>query len=186
MIALALRIDPEAQQVRKRYEDDVEAPVLAAEERIARARFAVKGKSTYPDATFTLRLSFGAVAGWREGDREVLPFTTTEGLFARATGQPPFRLPARWVQAQDRINLDTRFNFSTTNDIIGGNSGSPVVDGRGRLVGLIFDGNIHSIGGDLWFDPALNRSIAVHPAALVMGLGEVYGAGNILREMTIE
>ena len=186
MIALALRMDPEAQQIRKRYEDEVEAPVLASEEKIARARFAIKGKSAYPDATFTLRLTYGSVEGWREGDREVLPFTTMEGLFARATGQPPFRLPARWVQAQDRINLDTRFNFTTNNDIIGGNSGSPVVDARGRLVGLIFDGNIHSIGGDLWFDPAMNRAIAVHPAALVLGLGEVYGAGNLLREMAIE
>jgi hypothetical protein len=186
LIVLALRVDPEAQQIRKRYEDEVEAPVLAAQERIARARFAIKGKSAYPDATFTLRLSYGSVQGWREAEHEVLPFTTMEGLYARATGQPPFHLPERWVKAQDRINLDTRFNFTTNNDIVGGNSGSPVVDTRGRLVGLIFDGNIHSIGGDLWFDPALNRSIAVHPAALVLGLGEVYGAGRLLRELAIE
>ena len=136
----------------------------------------MQGKKSYPDATFTLRLTFGAVQGWREGDREILPFTTVEGLYARATGQPPFRLPSRWLMARDRINLDTRFNFVTTNDIIGGNSGSPVLDAGGRLVGLIFDGNRHSIGGDFWFDPALNRAVAVHPAVIVFGLDEVYGA----------
>jgi hypothetical protein len=157
-----------------------------AQAAIARARNALLGTAGYPDATFTLRLSYGAVAGWREGDREVEPFTTVEGLYARATGEPPFRLPARWVGAQDRVNLDTRFNFSTTNDITGGNSGSPMLDRRGRLVGLIFDGNIHSIGGDYWFDPALNRSIAVHPAAMVLALSEVYGAGSLLRELVIE
>jgi hypothetical protein len=186
LVALALRLEPEAQAVRKRYEDQVEAPILAAEERIARARFAIRGTGTYPDATFTLRLSYGAVGGWREGDGDVGPFTTLEGLYARATGQPPFRLPPRWVQARDRVNLDTRFNFSTTNDIIGGNSGSPVVDGRGRLVGLIFDGNIHSIGGDYGYDAALNRSTAVHPAAILLALDEVYGAQDILRELAIE
>ncbi len=186
LIALALRVEPEALQVRKRFEDEVESVELAAGERIARARFAVKGRSSYPDATFTLRLSYGAVQGWREGDREILPFTTTEGLFARATGQLPFRLPARWLEAQNRINLDTRFNFSATTDIIGGNSGSPVLDGRGRLVGLIFDGNIHSIGGDYWFDPVLNRSVAVHPAAIILALAEVYGASEIARELVIE
>lgn len=186
LIALLLRVEPEALRVRQRFEDEVEAPLAAAEERLARARFAVQGRGTYPDATFTLRLSYGAVQGWREADREITPFTNFEGLYARATGQPPFRLPPRWIEAQDRINLETRFNFSSNNDIVGGNSGSPVVDAAGRLVGLIFDGNIHSIGGDYWFDPALNRSVAVHPAAVALALAEVYGAGHLLREMTIE
>ena len=109
-----------------------------------------------------------------------------DGLYARATGQPPFQLPPRWLKARDRINLDTRFNFTTNNDIIGGTSGSPVIDAQGRLVGLIFDGNRHSIGGDFWFDPALNRAVAVHPAAISLGLSEVYGARRIVDELTIE
>jgi hypothetical protein len=186
LIALALRVEPDALKLRQRYEDEVESVILGARERIARARFAVKGRSVYPDATFTLRLSYGAVEGWREGDRDVEPFTTVEGLYARATGDAPFRLPPRWAGAQERVNLDTRFNFATNNDITGGNSGSPVLDGRGRLVGLIFDGNIHSIGGDYGFDPALNRAVAVHPAAMVLALSEVYGAGGLLRELVIE
>ncbi len=186
LLALALRLEPEAQAVRRRYEDQVEAPLHAAEERLAAARFAVRGTATYPDATFTLRLSYGAVQGWREGGREIAPFTTLDGLYARATGQPPFRLPARWLQARDRLNLDTPFNFVTTNDIVGGNSGSPVIDARGRLVGLAFDGNIHSIGGDYGYDAALNRAVAVHPAAMVLALGEVYGAQALLRELAIE
>lgn len=186
LLALALRLEPAAQQARRRYEDEVEAVLAGAGERIARARFAVYGSKVYPDATFTLRLSFGAVRGWREGEREVRPFTTLDGLFARASGQAPFRLPPRWLEAQERVNLDTPFNFATDNDITGGNSGSPVLDARGRLVGLIFDGNIHSIGGDFWFDPALNRAVAVHPAAIVLALGEIYGAGHLLRELSIE
>jgi hypothetical protein len=186
LVALAMRLEPEAQRVRKRFEDEVEAALLTAEERIARARFAVRGRSAYPDATFTLRVSFGAVRGWREGERGIPPFTSMEGLFARATGEPPFRLPRRWQEARDKVNLDTRFNLATDNDITGGNSGSPVLDARGRLVGLIFDGNRHSIGGDFWFDPVLNRSVAVHPAVMVLALGEVYGVAGLLRELTIE
>lgn len=186
LVALALRLEPEALRLRERHEDDVEGPLLAAGERIARARFAVRGKSAYPDATFTLRLSYGAVRGWREGDREVAPFTTVDGLYVRATGAEPFRLPSRWLDARDRINLDTRFNFATDNDITGGNSGSPVLDARGRLVGLVFDGNRHSIGGDYWFDPALNRTVAVHPAALVLALAEIYGASELRGELAVE
>jgi hypothetical protein len=186
MIVLARRIEPEARRSRQRYDDEVEAVILAAEERIARARFALSGTSSYPDATFTLRLSYGSVQGWREADREVEPFTTLETIYARATGQPPFVLPPRWLQAQERINLDTRFDFATSNDIVGGNSGSPVVDAQGRLVGLIFDGNIHSIGGAYWFDPVLNRSVAVHPAAMLLALGEVYEAAALLRELAVE
>jgi len=186
LVALALRVEPEAQRVRKRYEDEVESVLLGAGERIARARFAVEGTSRYPDATFTLRLSYGAVQGWREGERDIAPFTTLEGLYARATGEPPFVLPARWLEARNRLNLDTRFNFVTTNDIVGGNSGSPVLDARGRLVGVAFDGNRHSIGGDYWFDPALNRAIAVHPAAIATALTDVYGAERLARELAIE
>ncbi len=186
LVALALRLEPEALRLRQRHDDEVEAPLAAASERLARARFAVQGKAGYPDATFTLRLSYGAVQGWREAEREITPFTTLEGLYARASGQPPFRLPPRWLRAQDRVNLETRFDFVASTDITGGNSGSPVLDAGGRLVGLIFDGNIHSIGGDYRFDPALNRSVAVHPAVMMLALSDVYGAEPLLREMVIE
>jgi hypothetical protein len=186
LLALAWRVEPEAQRVRTRFEDEVEAALTAARERIARARFALYGTTTYPDATFTLRLSYGAIEGWREGEREIAPFTTIEGLYARATGHPPFELPARWLEARDRINLDTRFDFVTNNDIIGGNSGSPVLDARGRLVGVIFDGNRHAIGGDYRFDPVLNRAVAVHPAAIALALTEIYDAERLVRELALE
>lgn len=186
MIVLARRLEPEARRLRKRYDDEVEAVILGAEEQIANVRFALSGTATYPDATFTLRLSYGTVQGWQEDGREIAPFTTLETMYARATGQPPFALPVRWLRAQDRINLDTRLNFATSNDIVGGNSGSPVVDAQGRLVGLIFDGNIHSIGGNYWFDAARNRAVAVHPAAMLIALAEVYEASGLVRELTVE
>lgn len=186
LLMLALRLEPAALAVRRRYEDEVEAPIRAAEEGLARARFAVLGTSTYPDASFTLRLSYGAVQGWQEDGRDIAPFTSLDGLYARATGQPPFRLPARWQQLQPRLDGSTRFNFSTSNDIVGGNSGSPVIDAQGRLVGLAFDGNIHSIAGDYGYDARLNRAVSVHPAAMLLALREVYGAGKLLHELTLE
>jgi hypothetical protein len=186
MIQLALRVEPDARALRQRYDDQVEAVIATATERIAAARFALNGTNTYPDATFTLRLTYGTVRGWREGDRDILPFTDLGGLYRRATGKFPFRLPERWLAARDKLPLGTRMNFSSNVDIVGGNSGSPVLDDKGRLVGLIFDGNIHSLGGDYWFDPALNRAVAVHPAAMLLALDKVYGARALLKEMTIE
>jgi hypothetical protein len=186
MIQLALRVEPDARELRKRYDDRTEAALASAGERIAAARFALQGTNTYPDATFTLRLTYGTVRGWREGDEDVAPFTDLAGLYRRATGAPPFRLPEIWLAKQSKLALDTRFNFSSNADIIGGNSGSPVLDEKGRLVGLIFDGNIHSLGGDYWFDPALNRATAVHPAAMLLALEKVYGARALLRELKVE
>jgi hypothetical protein len=183
MIALARRVDPQARAIRKRYEDEVEAPADLASERIAAARFKAFGTSTYPDATFTLRLNFGTVQGWIEKGEPVTPFTTLKVGFDRATGQPPFRMPASWVDAKPTLDLGTRFNLSTNNDIVGGNSGSPLINAQGELVGLMFDGNIHSISGSYWFDTEKNRAIAVHPAIIKEGLGKVYRADAILREL---
>ena len=183
MIELARLVDPQARAVRKRYEDEVEAPVHAASEKIARARFRVYGARMPPDATFTLRLSFGAVQGWDEEGREVEPFTYLSRLFERATGQEPFEVPASWQGLKGRLDLHTKFNLATTNDIVGGNSGSPLVDADGRLVGLMFDGNIHSIAGVYWFDPERNRAIAVHPAIMLEGLRKVYQASELLSEL---
>lgn len=183
LIVLIRDTDAAARAVRKRYEDTVEAPVAAAAERIARARFAVLGTGTYPDATFTLRLSYGAVAGWMEQGQPVAPFTTLGRTFERHTGSAPFALPPRWLAARDRLDLATPYNFSTTNDITGGNSGSPLVNARGEVVGLAFDGNIHSIAGGYGYDPVMNRTVAVHTAAMREALEKVYGATALLREL---
>jgi len=183
MIALARALDPEARAVRRSYEDEVEAPVRRAHEVIADARFAAQGRTTYPDATFTLRLSYGQVKGWKEGTRLVPPFTTLGGAFERETGRDPFALPRSWHEAKGRLDLATPFNFTTTNDIVGGNSGSPVVNARAEIVGLVFDGNIHSLGGEYGFDPATNRAVAVDSRAIGETLGKIYGATRLVEEL---
>jgi hypothetical protein len=185
MVVLARRLEPVARELRERYDRLVEAPLERASEQIAEARFAALGTSVYPDATFTLRVTYGEVAGWRERGEEVPPFTTLAGAFARATGEDPFRLPESWLAHRDALDLATRFDFVSTTDIIGGNSGSPVIDAEGRLVGLAFDGNIHSIAGAYWFDERVNRTVSVHPAAMVAALRRVYGAERLLDELTL-
>jgi hypothetical protein len=183
MIELAREVDAQARAARKQQEDEVEAPVQAAAQKIARVRFKVYGTSMPPDATFTLRLNFGTVQGWKEGAEEVEPFTHTVRLFERATGEDPFKVPDSWLAVKDQLDPQTRFDLSTNNDIIGGNSGSPLIDTKGRLVGLIFDGNIHSIAGDYWFDPQLNRSVAVDTTIILESLRKVYKANELLAEM---
>jgi hypothetical protein len=183
MIQYVLRIDPEARRLLTEWNNKVDGPTTAASEALARARFAAYGTSVYPDATFTLRLSYGQIAGWNEKGREVPPFTYFSGLYERATGQDPYKLDPRWIAAKSRLNPGTIFNMSTTNDIIGGNSGSPVINGRGEVIGAIFDGNIHSIGGDYGYDPANNRSVAVAAPAVSEALRKVYGANRIVDEL---
>lgn len=183
MIVLARDIDGEARAVRKIYEDEVQAPVATAQERIAKARFAVLGTNTYPDATFTLRLSYGAVSGWTEKGERVEPFTRLSRLYERTTGKDPFRLPQVWLDARDKLDMNTPFCFVTTNDIVGGNSGSPLVDSQGRLVGLAFDGNRHSIAGSYWYDGEMNRTVAVHPSIIITALRDVYGAKDLADEL---
>ena len=186
MIWLAKQIDGRARAVRKRYEDEVEAPSQAAAERIAQARFKVLGTSVAPDATFTLRLNFGTVQGWAEPGSEVQPFTHVRELFKRSTGQEPFSVPQSWLQARSQLDPNIRFDLATNNDIVGGNSGSPLIDAQGRLVGLMFDGNIHSISGSYWFDPELNRAIGVDPEVIVVALRKVYKAEALLKELGLE
>jgi hypothetical protein len=185
LLAIARALDPEARAVRRRYEDEVEAVVRRAHEVIADARFAIEGRSTYPDATFTLRLSYGQVRGWREGTREIPPFTTLGGAFERDTGHDPFALPRSWHEARPRLDLSTPFDLVTTNDIVGGNSGSPLLDARAELVGVCFDGNINSLGGEYGFDPATNRAVAVDSRAVVETLEKIYRAEELLRELGI-
>ena len=183
LIRLARRIDPDARAVRAAWESEVEAPETKNAELIAQAWFEDRGTDTYPDGTFTPRLAFGTVKGWQEGARTIAPFTTFAGLFDRVTGQDPYALPERWLQAKPRLSPDTQMNFVNDVDSTGGNSGSPVVNRESAVVGLLFDGNIHSLGGNFWFDPALNRSVAVHPAAITEGLRTVYRADRLVGEL---
>ena len=183
MIAFARAVDPDSRAVRKMYEDEIESVVKKGSEAIAQARLAVEGTSGYPDATFTLRLTYGTVKGWTEGKKVVPAFTDLAGAFARHTGREPFALPKSWLEAKPRLDLTTRFNFAATTDIIGGNSGSPVVARDGRIVGLVFDGNIWSLGGNYGFDEKLNRTVAVDTAAITEALDKIYGATRILEEL---
>jgi V8-like Glu-specific endopeptidase len=184
LIQLARAVEPEARRVRKEAEDHVEAPKELASEKIAKARFAVLGTSVYPDATFTLRLNWGTVGAWVENGKPVAPFTKLARVFERATGAEPFKVPDSWMKVKDKLDLETPFNLATNNDIVGGNSGSPLISAKGEVVGLLFDGNIHSISGSYWFDTEKNRAIAVHPAIMKEALTKVYGATALFTELT--
>ena len=184
MIRFAESINGDLLAVRKEYETKVDAPTRAAAERIAKARFAVYGTSVDPDATFTPRLSYGTVKGFEDAEGKfVEPYTMIGGLFERATGAPPYKLPESWLKAKGSLNLSLPMNLSTTNDVIGGNSGSPLINKDGNVIGLIFDGNIFSLGGDYGYDAAKNRSIAVDSRALIEGLRKVYHADRVVDEI---
>jgi Peptidase S46 len=184
MIRFAASVNDELLAVRKEYEAKVDAPTRAAAERIAKARFGVYGTSVDPDATFTARLSYGTVKGFEDAQgKSVQPYTNIAGVFERATGAPPFALPESWLKAKSSLNPSLPMNLSTTNDIIGGNSGSPLIDKDGKVVGLIFDGNIFSLGGDYGYDAAKNRAVAVDSRALLEGLQKVYHLDRIVSEI---
>ena len=183
MLLFARKVDAEARAVRKRYEDTVEAVLKRNGERIAKAHLAVYGTAGYPDATFTLRLNPGVVKGWDENGRAVSPLTTFGGAYARHTDKDPFKLPATWVKAQGKVPPQTPLDLATTNDIIGGNSGSPMVDRDGNVVGLIFDGNLHSLGGRYAYVPETHRAVAVHGDGILAALEHVYGARRVLDEL---
>ncbi|MEI9904325.1 MAG: S46 family peptidase [Asticcacaulis sp.] len=184
MIQYALKIDDEARKQRAEFENKVTGPTRVAEGKIARARFAVYGTGIYPDATFTLRLSYGKVAGWTYNSMTVAPFTNFKGLYARATGQAPFDLAPHLAAAEGKYDEDTVFDYVTTNDITGGNSGSPVVNAKGEVIGAAFDGNIHSIGGDFAYDGPVNRTVVVSTAAVTVALDKVYGDQPLLKELS--
>ena len=184
-IQLARTVDASARALRKTYENEVEAVEAENAGKIAAANFKKNGTSVYPDATFTLRLSYGVVKGWDEKGKAVAPFTTIGGAFDRETGADPFALPKSWFKAKEKngLNLGQPFNFVSTNDIIGGNSGSPVINKDAQIVGLVFDGNIRSLGGAYWFDERSNRAVSVHAGAIVEALRKVYDAGFLADEM---
>ncbi|HTZ48523.1 MAG TPA: S46 family peptidase [Verrucomicrobiae bacterium] len=186
MIVMARRIDPIRREQLKWFEDNVQSVEQRSGELLGKARFAVYGKNTYPDATFTLRLSYGQVLGYPMNGT-VAPYKTTMyGIYDRAASfdnKVPFDLPKRWIDGRDKLDLTTPFNFVTTNDIIGGNSGSPVVDRNGDIVGLIFDGNIESLVGDFVYDSYQNRAVAVHTAAMTEAMNKLYGAQKLVDEL---
>jgi hypothetical protein len=186
MIELAKDVDTEARAVRKRYEEEVVAVERVNYAKIAHALFEDQGTKLYPDATFTLRLSYGAVKGYRENGKFVTPFTTLGGLFARSNQYHhafPYNLPPRWTSKRSVLNLKTPFNFVSTNDIVGGNSGSPAINKNRELIGLIFDGNIQSLVGNFEFDESVNRSISVDARGMLEVLRKVFGANAIANEL---
>jgi Peptidase S46 len=186
MIVLARDIDKESRAVRKRYEEEVVAVERSSYAKIANAIFEEEGTKVYPDATFTLRLSYGAVKGYRENGKWVAPFTTLGGLYARSNQYHhafPYNLPARWTSKRTAVNLRVPFNFVSTNDIIGGNSGSPAINRNRELVGLIFDGNIQSLVGNFDYDESVNRSISVDVRGMLEVLRKVFNAPALADEL---
>jgi len=186
MIKLARSIDSESRAVRKRYEDEVQSVERTNYGKIARALFEVKGTSIYPDATFTLRLSYGAVKGYPENGRQIAPFTDFAGLFRHSAehgDKYPYHIPDSWKKAKRFLNLRTPFNFVSSADIIGGNSGSPVINRNGELVGLIFDGNIQSLVGDFYFDETVNRAVSVDSRGMLEALRKIYHADAAANEL---
>jgi len=187
MIVVARTIDAKAREARKRYESELTGVERTNYGKIARALFETEGTKLYPDATFTLRLSYGAVQGYTENGKKIAPFTTLGGLYFRADSfkqEFPYNLPPRWLEKKASLDLNTPFNFVSTNDIIGGNSGSPTINQNGELVGLIFDGNIQSLVGDFIYDESVNRAISVDSRGMLEVLKKVFGANDIVAELT--
>ncbi|MCC6587971.1 MAG: S46 family peptidase [Bryobacterales bacterium] len=186
MIRLVRTIDAEARQLRAHYEDKVEAVITSTASKIAKARFAVYGTDDYPDATFTLRLSYGPVRGYTNEQGQHVPWATDfAGLYRRATGKEPFALPPSWVKAKKKLKLSTPFNFVTTNDTHGGNSGSPTVDTKGQVVGILFDGNIEGLPNRFVYREQRERSVHVASQGIVEALRAVYGAKSLLHELGV-
>lgn len=184
MIRFARQLDARDRELTAAINAQVNGPLTAAAAKLSDARFAAYGAQVYPDATFTLRISYGKVAGWTERGAEVPPVTVMGGTFDRATGAEPFDLAPAFAANQARIDKTVPYNFVTTNDIIGGNSGSPVLDRAGTVIGAAFDGNIHSLGGNYGYDPALNRTVVVTAAAVTEAMRTIYPSPALLAELT--
>lgn len=184
-LIVAMRaLEPEAIAIRKQYDDSIEGPMRALRTRIAEATFAVEGTRVAPDATFTLRLSVGAVRGYEIGGGRRIPWSTDfAGMYAHATGMEPLKLPQSWLDARTKLDPKTPLNFVSTNDIVGGNSGSPVVNAAGELVGLIFDGNLPSLSNQFVYQETTARAVSVTTAAILQALRKVYGADSLAEEL---
>jgi hypothetical protein len=187
MIVLARTLDPEARMLRKKYENEVTGVERVSYAKVAQAVFATQGPKAYPDGTGTLRLAYGTVARYNEDGRTVPPYTYFRGLYERQAehnAQPPYKIADSWMQKRTALIPETPFDFVSTADIVGGNSGSPVVNRAGEVVGLIFDGNIQSLPGYFVYDASVNRAVAVDSRALIEALRKVYDAPRLADEMT--
>jgi hypothetical protein len=186
MIVLARSVDGEARSLRMRSETEVQSNERANYAKISRALFDIEGTKLYPDATFTLRLAYGAVKGYPENGKQVPAFTTLAGIYKHSAAhgnRDPYELPQLWLDKKSAINLSTPFNFVSTNDITGGNSGSPVINKNAELVGLIFDGNIQSLVGTFVFDETVNRAVSVDSRAMIEALRKIYSATEAADEL---
>jgi hypothetical protein len=187
LVALAKALDPHSRALRKRWEDEVQSAEREAYAKIAAAKFAVEGEGVYPDATFTLRLAFGTVKGYEEGGRRIPAYTTIAGKYEKARerqGEGAYELPESWVKAEGAVAKSTPYNFVSTCDIIGGNSGSPVVNRAGEVVGLIFDGNIQSLIAGIAYTEEQGRAVSVDSRAILEAMRSVYGAGIVAEEIS--
>jgi hypothetical protein len=186
MIVAARRVDPVVRATQRKMRDTIASVLTPAGEKLGKARFLVYGKNAYPDATFTLRLSYGTVDGYPYNGTIAPPFTTYYGLYDRAYSfgnKAPFNLTPKEQAAIGKLDLTTPLDFVSTGDIIGGNSGSPVVNREGELVGLVFDGNIESLAGNYVYDGTKNRTVAVHSSGMIEGLRKLYGADALADEL---
>ena len=185
-IELARLVDARARELRTKYDNEVLGVERDAYAKIAQAGFATQGDAAYPDGTFTLRLSYGQVKGYVENGKQISPFTEVRGLYVRGDEhkqQPPYKIADSWMKARAAIKPTTPFDFVSTNDIVGGNSGSPVINVKGELVGLIFDGNIQSLPGYFIYDAAVNRAVSVDARGMLEALRVVYKANWIADEL---
>jgi Peptidase S46 len=188
LIVLARKVEPIIRELRAWNEENIQNIETGAGEKIANARFAVYGKTVYPDANFNLRIEYGVVAGYEE-DTTLVPFKTTfHGLFDRAASfneKPPYHLPPRWRDAKSILNLSTPLNFVYSADTIGGNSGSPVINRKAEIVGINFDSNIQKLPNRyLYIDESEGaRAVGVHAAAVIEALSKLYGAGKLVEEI---
>jgi hypothetical protein len=184
LLQLVRILEPESRRLIVRFQDEVEGTIVASETKIAQARFAVYGENDYPDATLTLRLSLGPVRGFTDVDgKRIPPFTTIGDVFKKATGEDPYILPDSWLKNRSKLKARTPFNYITTADIHGGNSGSPAINTKGEVVGIVFDGNIPSLPNRFIYQDRTARAVFVASQAVVEALDKIYGANELLREL---
>jgi hypothetical protein len=180
-------VEPDARAVRKKFDDKVDSVVRRDGTLIAKARFAQSGFTQPPDATFTLRLSYGAVKGYKENGKDIPYFTTMGGAYEHAAEHnnlPPYKLPDNWMSSKSKLDLKTPFNFVSTPDIIGGNSGSPTVNKQGEVVGIIFDGNMESLPWQFAYSDVQGRSVSVDSRGIQEALRKIYGATALADELS--
>jgi hypothetical protein len=186
MIVMMRTVDPYARAVRKRYDDEVDPVLRKNAGDIAKLRFAQGGLSVPPDATFTLRLSYGAVKGYELNGKHVPWYTTLGGAYEHASdhgSKPPYELPASWIKAKSSLDLTTPYDNVSTPDIIGGNSGSPVINQNAEVVGIIFDGNIESLPWNFVYDDVVGRSVSTDSRVIMEVLRKIYRADALADEL---